>query len=124
MVGVRRIALTLVALAVVVVAACSSDNKPATVTSTSSPAPSAAAPSSTTTSTSIPEDIYLECGDAPATEVQSVTADFDGDGVDDRIVDVVCDTSGEGAPHLVVAFVGSSRQVLVDVCRPGTTTCP
>ena len=56
-------------------------------------------------------------------EVQSVTADFDGDGIEDRVVDVVCETSSAGAPHLLVAFVGDQREVLVDVCVPGAPAC-
>jgi hypothetical protein len=49
------------------------------------------------------------------TEVQTVGADFDGDGVEDRVVDVVCEVADEAVPHLLVAFVGDRRDVLVDV---------
>jgi hypothetical protein len=57
-------------------------------------------------------------------EVQSATPDFDGDGVNDLVVDVVCETSTAGAPHLLVAFVGLRRVVLVDVCAPGASCSP
>jgi hypothetical protein len=49
------------------------------------------------------------------TEVQTVSADFDGDDVEDRVVDVVCQTSSEAVPHLLVGVVGDRRDVLVDV---------
>jgi hypothetical protein len=121
MIGVRRIALTLAALTVV--CGCSSDAKTTAASSASAATSASSAPTTTSPSTLAGEDQFAECGDVPVAPVQTVTADFDGDSVEDRVVDVVCETPTAGAPHLLVAFVGDRREVLVGVCVAGAPTC-
>jgi hypothetical protein len=121
MIGVRRVALTLAVLAIVT--GCGGESKPSAVASAFSSSNSSAAQAPTSTSPDASGEQFAECGEVPATMVQTVTFDFDGDGVDDRVVDVVCETPTAGAPHLLVAFVGDRRQVLVDVCVPGGPAC-